>query len=162
MAVKYVRKGYRKPTTEAHRRAMPGIGGLQKTKQRLLVVYFGVGVLASMILVFQLLGIGRSNVGTPVEQGEARIVGKSVVEEDTGEKRYFLDLRVEFVGLDADRTDSGERAPRFLDDRVEVSGDAWKEFSEGETISVSYRIDRVRERLRVLSILSAAQDGGEE
>ena len=162
MAVKYVRKGYRKPTTGAHGRVPPGIGGLQKTKQRLLVVYFGVGVLASMILVFQLLGIGRSIAGTPVEQGEARIVGKPVVEEDTGKKRYFLDLRVEFVGLDADQADSGERAPTFLDDRVEVSVDAWKGFSEGETISVSSKIDRVRERLRVQSILSEAKNGGEE
>ena len=162
MVVKYARKGYRKRDAGEHGRATPGIGGLQKTKQRLLVVYFGVGVLASMILIFQLLGIGRSIAGTPVEQGEARIVGKQVVEEDTGENRYFLDLRVEFAGSNADQTDSGERAPTFLDDRVEISEASWRGFSEGETVFVSYKIDRVRERLRVQSILSEAQDGGEE
>lgn len=162
MAVKYVRDGYRKQTEREPRDTMPGIGGLKKTKQRLLMVYLGVGVLASMILIFQLMEMGGSFGGRTLEQGQARIVGKVVTEESGGNMRYYLDLRVELANADPGEMVSGDPAATVIDDRVEVSEAAWQSFGEGEAVLVSYKIDRKRARLTVQTLLSDSLDAGNE
>ena len=154
MAVKYVREGYRKNKEGVFGRGTPVVTDQKKTKQRLLLVYFGVSVLAALSLIFQLLEVGKSLTDISVEHGEARIVAMPVVEAETGEKRYFLDLRVEWRTSDSDPPESTERAVLFLDDRMEVSRAVWNGFREGDLIPVIYRIDPARERLIVQAILS--------
>lgn len=162
MAVKYVRKGYRKGKTGVFGRATPVVADLKKTKQRLLLVYLGVAVLAALSLIFQMLGIGGRITESSVEHGAAQIVAKPVIEEETGEKRYFLDLRVEWMAPDSNHPDSPEGAPKFLDDRMEVSEGVWSGFSQGDIIPIIYRIDPVEERLSVQAILAEGAGQGDK
>lgn len=162
MAVKYVRKGYRKGKTGVFGKATPVVADLKKTKQRLLFVYMGVAVLAALSLIFQILEAGGPSTEFSVKHGEARIVAKPVVEEETGEKRFFLDLRVQWVVPNSSHPDSGEGTAQFLDERIEVSEALWNGFSEGEMIPVLYQIDSVRERLSVQTILPEGPSQGDE
>ena len=158
MAVKYVREDYKG-------RARGGLGTYQRdlasgrtAKQRLTLVYLGLALFSVLILVAHFLGLSTSLRLMPETEGSAVVIEKIVVDSDTPNPSYFLELRVEIESTEANQADTagpdGERVPSAftLEDKVSVTEESWKLVETGTSLDVTYQMTLDQSSLIVRSL----------
>lgn len=174
MTVKYVRRGaeddrgYGANRYEVQRRLGPS-----NPRQRLLVIYIGIGVMSIILLLYHLLSTGQTRRWLPERRGEAVVVGKDRLQGGgKADDRYTLDLRVFVPEASMEETslvpeDAPDRAtltgPLEFVETVETRPEDWTAVSVGTRLGATYEITPMRDRIRIrgldLDVGASVQDG---
>lgn len=151
VAVKFVRKSFREDAKGTH-------GGFDRTpwyrsmnpKQRLLVIYLGVGMFAAILFIFHNLDVMKPVHWEDPREGEAVILEKAVRAEGTPQERHYLTVAVAIPAGGGEEQEPAEDL--HLVDRLAVDKAGWELAEEGRSIRVTYVTNDRRSRVRVLAI----------
>lgn len=137
MAIKYVRPD-RPRRTDPSYYAPPGLVrrlGQIEPRQRLIIVYVGVSLVAALALVFH-MSLGRMGFDNrPVISGEGVVTGKSVSEGP--EPEYCLEIEVYLAG-------GGTSAGTAM-----TSQEVWERLAVGDRVGVRYQRSWSGRRIRI-------------
>jgi len=141
MAIKYTREGYRhREPGDAERRFLARPRPVNP-RQRLLIIYIGLGA-AALVLFFFHLAFERPAEWREIRESVGMISAKGVLDENTPNPTYYLDITV--------TAEYSEAGP--LTERVRTSRTEWEQFEEGQQLVVLYRLGRSGQEIRISSI----------
>lgn len=148
MATKYLRKGYREHALgeEAHRDFSRPV--LRMTaRQRLLLIYLGLGAFAIVLGFSELVLPGIQFQGQPVVQGHGVVFDKKMVGAAGTSRRCRVGIAL------AQQDGAPLRARYTVSDPVQ-----WKRLSGGDIVAVAYQVGRWGKTVRVLNVQPLAPD----
>lgn len=155
MAVKFTRQRYSEWAKGTH-------GGFDYTpwrrsldpKQRLLVIYLGLGMFGALLFIVHSLGMTQPiRWEESAREGRAVVLKKGVHGEGTPQERYDLTVEVEVPEAGTEKQDPGGATGAVrLVDRPVVDKAGWDLVEEGTRIAVTYVTNERRSRVRVLAI----------
>ena len=140
MATKYTRES-KLGGVRGRVAAQPGplrVFGRMPPRQRLTVIYAGLGCFAVLLLLYHSLAGPSQFAGRPIEKGEGVVVEKRI--ESTAEPTYTLVVKVK---LDDDF------APP---EPVNTDAETWTQLAEGDRVAVIYQINRAQTRVRLREV----------
>ena len=148
MGVKYKRTSYR---DAAHGRghAPPVIRWRFRRltlRQRLLVIYIGIGAFALLLLFHHIKAGPGQFEGQPELTGRAVVTYKRAFDEGTPRARYALQVEVELP--------DGRTCPSL----ASTDAESWTALAEGQTVGVRYQLNRRGTRVRVLQFELLTED----
>jgi len=137
LAIKYVRKGYRESAlgSDTWQDAPRGLSRMTP-KQRLIMIYLGIGAFVVVVAFAQLIVPRLQFQGQPTLYGEGVVFGKTITTATAAKRQYRVGIAL--------------RSPDGRALRAYMAADAalWQELAEGDRVAVTYQMGRWGRKVR--------------
>ena len=159
MAIKYRREGRTHSALGTHNRyEVRSRFRFRDARQRLLVIYIGIGIFSIFLLAFHFITQRVMTEWLPKQEGTGRVLEKRVEGEGTPDQLYWLVVEVSVPPADVEQATFAQKdAPDrdaasgalMLTGEVAVSEVDWRNVLPETVLRVEYRINAERTEVRI-------------